>query len=123
MVGTPFLPAALVLAALPVHAQETQQSGTTAAQYAQHLQSAVGREFDGGIVVRAVTAEQNTLVIAVDGPAGWRKALTPETISAGLVQGFCQEAASFFDSGVTMRVDSLQDGAAPQKGSLVTRCP
>lgn len=106
--------------AAPAPAQ--QQAKPTAADFAKNMQGAVGQTFEGGIVIKAITSEANTLVLTVDGPAGWRVALSPEEISTALVGGFCSTAPQFFSSGVTMRVDSL-DSDKLLKGPLMAKCP
>ena len=63
-----------------------------------------------------------TLVLTVDGPKGWRAGLSPADISNALVGGFCGTAPQFFETGVSMRVDSFDD-AKLAKGPVVTTCP
>ncbi|MDG2534332.1 hypothetical protein P6144_11780 [Sphingomonas sp. HITSZ_GF] len=116
---------ALVAApALPAAAQTAPaaQAQPTAADFAKNMQGAVGQTFEGGITLKAIAAEGNTLVLTVDGPAGWRTQLTPADISTALVGGFCGTAPQFFTTGVSMRVDSL-DGGKLLKGPVVTQCP
>lgn len=120
LVATPALPAAAQTASAP--AAPAAQAKPTAADFAKNMQGAVGQTFEGGIVLKAITAEANTLVLTVDGPKGWRTGLTPADISTALVGGFCSTAPQFFTTGVTMRVDSL-DGGKLAKGPLVTTCP
>lgn len=120
LVATPALPAAAqAVQAAPAPAP---QAKPTAADFAKNMQGAVGQTFEGGIVLKAITAEANTLVLTVDGPKGWRTGLTPADISTALVGGFCGTAPQFFDTGVSMRVDSLDD-AKLAKGPVVTTCP
>jgi len=121
----PFVLALALVAApaLPSAAQTAPaQSTPTAADFAKNMQGAVGQTFEGGITLKAIAAEANTLVLTVDGPAGWRTDLTPEAISTALVGGFCTTAPKFFDTGVTMRVDSLESGKL-LKGPVVAKCP
>jgi hypothetical protein len=122
-----FLAVALVAApALPAAAQTTPapapQTKMTAADFAKNMQGAIGQTFEGGIILKNITSEANTLVLTVDGPAGWRTGLTPADISTALVGGFCGTAPQFFTTGVAMRVDSLDAGKLI-KGPLVTKCP
>ena len=115
--------AAVAMSAAPAAAQQAPpQSQTLAAQYAQGMQSLVGKKFEGDITIQGIAAEANTLVIAIDGPKGWRAQLSPAEISGALVEGFCGTAPQFFTNGVTMRIDSL-DGGELQKGPLVSSCP
>lgn len=117
LVAVPALPAAAQTAPAPA-----AQAKPTAADFAKNMQGAVGQTFEGGIVLKNITSEANTLVLAVDGPAGWRTQLTPADISTALVGGFCGTAPQFFTTGVSMRVDSL-DGGKLLKGPVVTTCP
>ncbi len=117
LTAAPALPAAAQTAPAPA-----AQAKPTAADFAKNMQGAVGQTFEGGIVLKAIAAEANTLVLTVDGPAGWRTQLTPADISTALVGGFCGTAPQFFDTGVSMRVDSL-DGGKLAKGPVVTTCP
>jgi len=116
-VVAPALPAAAQTAPAPA-----AQAKPTAADFAKNMQGAVGQTFEGGITLKAITAEANTLVLTVDGPKGWRTGLTPADISTALVGGFCGTAPQFFDTGVSMRVDSFDD-AKLAKGPVVTKCP
>lgn len=115
--ATPVLPAAAQTAPAPA-----AQAKPTAADFAKNMQGAVGQTFEGGIVLKAITAEANTLVLTVDGPKGWRAGLSPADISTALVGGFCGTAPQFFETGVSMRVDSFDD-AKLAKGPVVTTCP
>lgn len=117
LVAAPALPAAAQTAPAPA-----AQAKPTAADFAKNMQGAIGQTFEGGIILKNITSEANTLVLTVDGPAGWRTTLTPADISTALVGGFCGTAPQFFDTGVSMRVDSL-DGGKLAKGPLVTTCP
>jgi hypothetical protein len=117
LVAAPALPAAAQTAPAPA-----AQAKPTAADFAKNMQGAIGQTFEGGIVLKNITSEANTLVLTVDGPAGWRTTLTPADISTALVGGFCGTAPQFFDTGVSMRVDSL-DGGKLAKGPTVTTCP
>lgn len=94
----------------------------TAADFARNMQGAVGQVLQDGFTLKNITNEENTLVLVVDGNAGWREGLTPQDISASLVYGFCESAPNFFTTGVTMRVDSLDAGTLI-KGPLVNECP
>jgi hypothetical protein len=117
LAAAPALPAVAQTAPAPA-----AQAKPTATDFAKNMQGAVGQTFEGGIILKAITAEANTLVLTVDGPAGWRAELNPTEISTALVGGFCGTAPQFFDTGVSMRVDSL-DGGKLLKGPVVTTCP
>jgi hypothetical protein len=92
--------------------------------FAQELQAQVGRRF-GPLTLRAVRAEENELVVTLDGAAGWRAGMPSSTLTALVVSGFCSRplAASYFVEGRTMRIDSLEAGAQPVRGASATRCP
>jgi hypothetical protein len=117
LVAVPALPAAAQTAPAPA-----AQAKPTAADFAKNMQGAIGQTFEGGITLKNITSEANTLVLTVDGPAGWRAQLTPADISTALVGGFCGTAPQFFTTGVSMRVDSL-DGGKLLKGPVVNTCP
>lgn len=121
LTAAPALPAAAQTAPAPAPAPAAQAK-PTAADFAKNMQGAVGQTFEGGIVLKNITSEANTLVLTVDGPAGWRTQLSPADISTALVGGFCSTAPQFFSTGVSMRVDSL-DGGKLAKGPTVTTCP
>jgi|GEM_PF-1279514 len=118
----------LLVPAVPAAAQNKAQSPQTtpakptAADLAANMQGAAGQTFDGGIILKTITAEGNILVLTMDGPAGWRSEITPEDISTALVGGFCGPAPEFFSMGIPMRIDSI-DGGKLLKGPLVTKCP
>lgn len=100
-----------------------QQVQVTAAFLAERTQDMVGQEFEGGITIHAIAAEGDILVFTLNGPAGWRAGFTADTISALLINGFCESAPQFFELGVPLRVDSLDGGQGLLKGPLVDRCP
>ena len=95
----------------------------TIGDYVEAMRSTVGMVFEGGIQILAVDAEDNTLVITVTGPDGWRADATPQQVSDALVTGFCETSPEFFRSShIKMRVDSI-DMKAKTKGPVVTDCP
>lgn len=110
--------AAVVLATAPTAASQQP----TAADFARNMQGAIGQTFEGGITIKDITHEEATLVMVVDGPAGWRTGLTPDMVSQALVGGFCTSAPQFFATGVTMRVDSF-DSEVLVQGPVVSECP
>src|SRR6218665_672702 len=121
LAAAPALPAAAQTAPAPTTIPNAPAQ-PTAADFAKNMQGAVGQTFEGGIVLKDITSEGNTLVLTVDGPAGWRTQLTPADISTALVGGFCGTAPQFFTTGVWMRVDTL-DGGKLLKGPIVKSCP
>lgn len=108
--------AAMLLPAVPASAQSAQE-------YAQGLQSLVGSKYEAGLVIQAVTAEQNTLVILIDGPKDFRLGSTAASLSDALLVGLCGSAPTFFDTGITLRVDTTEAHATLLKGPIVAKCP
>lgn len=93
------------------------------AQYAEALQAIVGQRYADGVTIARIFAEDNTLVIVLDGPAGWRDAMTAEQVSSIFVASFCEEPDfDYFVDGNTMRIDTLVAGAAHRPGPLVRAC-
>lgn len=94
-----------------------------AADYARALQAIVGQVYEGGVTIRAIRSEGQTLVIVLDGPSGWRRPYSDTQVSDLFMSGFCTDAPrDFFESGVTIRVDSLDGGRASRRGPLETGC-
>ena len=119
-----FLAAALAVVSIPAAATaQTPKAAPTIGDYVEAMRSTVGMVFEGGIQILAVDAEDNTLVITVTGPDGWRADAPPQQVSDALVTGFCETSPEFFRSShITMRVDSI-DMKAKTKGPVVTDCP
>jgi hypothetical protein len=130
MVGKFWLSAALAFASLAAMAPAAAQSGTTqpapptltAGQIADGLQSMVGKPDDDGFLIQSVTAQGNMLIILFTGPDGWREGVDAGQVSGALVTGFCLEMTTYFDGGLTMRVDSVDRGVT-LTGPVVTSCP
>lgn len=106
--------------AQPGHAT-TPAERTRAA--ASAMQNTVGQELGGGLKVDAIAAEDEVLVIRVDGPAGWRANLGPDQVTAAFAEGMCEEGSSFFDAGMKLRIDTTETGADKKTGSVVASCP
>jgi len=119
-----FLAAALAVVSIPAAATaQAPKAAPTIGDYVAAMRTTIGTVFEGGIQIQAVDAEDNTLVITVTGPDGWRADATPQQVSDALVIGFCETSPEFFRSShITMRVDSI-DTKAKQKGPLVSDCP
>ncbi|MFZ5747235.1 MAG: hypothetical protein ACOY45_06200 [Pseudomonadota bacterium] len=118
-----FMLGAALLVSTPVAARQDASANpaATAAAVAEAMQPNVGQDFGGGITIAKVHADKSTIVIQVSGPNGWTANMSAEQASGYLVQGFCQEAPEFFKSGVSMRVDTIDNGAT-RKGPLVSSC-
>lgn len=114
------LAALLALTAVPASAQPVEP---TTVEYAAAMQNLVGRELEGGIVIAAIAAERETLVIVLDGPAGWRDGFSSEETTGLFMNGFCEDRSfDFFAGGKTLRIDTLEAGGALRPGPLVERC-
>lgn len=130
MVGKFWLSAALAFATPAVMAPAAAQSGATqpappaltAAQLADGLQSLVGKPDSDGFLIQSVTAQGNMLILLFTGPDGWREGVDAGQVSDALVTGFCLEMTTYFDGGLTMRVDSVDRGVT-LTGPVVTSCP
>jgi hypothetical protein len=117
MIKTVLLPLAL-LAAAPALAQ-----APSVADHAAQMQDLVGRRFEAGLTISAIRAERATLVVVLDGPAGWRRTLSDVQITRLLLRGFCESATyDFFTDGKTMRVDSLEGGRRLRRGPVQRSC-
>lgn len=115
-----WMPAAALALALagPANAQALD-----AAAYAEALQPIVGQVYEGGVRISAIHAEQNILVVVVDGPDGWREGLSERQVSALFMDGFCEdEPPDFFSSGLAIRVDSLDGGQDLRRGPPQLGC-
>lgn len=82
----------------------------------------IGQKFEGGIVIHAIAAEDNALVVTVDATEGWSGMRDQATDL--LLGGLCTAptAAVFFQSAV-LRVDTLDRGADLRQGVPVNHCP
>jgi hypothetical protein len=95
----------------------------TPAQFAEALQGVVGQRFEGGVTIARVFAEGRTLVIVLDGPAGWRDAMDAGQVSALFTGSFCEDADfDYFVDGNTLRVDTMVAGAAGRPGPIIRAC-
>lgn len=93
-------------------------------QIAGALQGMVGKQPDSQFTITAITAEFETLVVKVDGPKAWRAGKTPAQLSGAFLNGYCSKAASTFDTGMKLRVDTTEDGGAQLwQGPTIDRCP
>jgi hypothetical protein len=102
------------------------QRNPSAEDYASGLQSFVGRDLGYGVRSTAVTAEGDILVIAVDGPAGWRgRNGGVRLLEADFFIGFCEGDRpddSVFDGRFGVRIDTTEEGRDLIRGRVVTAC-
>ena len=94
------------------------------ARMAEGLQGLVGKQSDSPFVITAIKAEGETLVIKVEGQPGWRQDKSAEDLSGAFVEGFCSKAATLFDNGMKLRVDTSESGGAKLwTGPTIDHCP
>jgi len=111
----------LAASAMPAAAQSTLMPP---GELVKGMQALVGQKFEGGIIISAVTSENNTIVFVFDGPAQWRQALTAQEFSDAFIKGFCADSTHFFADGFTLRIDTKEQGATDVRpGPVVDRCP
>ena len=96
----------------------------TAADYAARTQYLVGQSY-GPMHVRSVAAENNSVVITVDGPPGWRQNMPSYAMTAHFIDGFCHDgkAAGYFAEGRSLRFDTVEEGRYPIHGATLDHCP
>jgi hypothetical protein len=94
-----------------------------AADFARRAQHLVGHK-NGPLVIDSVTAQDNVLVITVDGPENWRGGYSSYMLTAPFLDGFCRssEAKGYFEDGRRLRVDTVEAGRRPIQGGPVSRC-
>ncbi len=118
-----FMAAASVALFAPAAAFATPASDL-AANMASALQGLVGKQPDSPFTITSIKADSETLVISVDGESGWREDKSAADLSAAFVGGFCTKAASMFDSGMKLRVDTSENGGDKLwTGPTVDHCP
>ena len=111
---------ALALAAQAAPAPVT----LTPAQFAEAISGMVGQSYEGGVTIAGIHAEGHTLVILLDGPAGWRASASAGQVPAHLVTSFCEDRDfEYFTGGNRMRVDTEEGGAALHAGPVISACP
>lgn len=92
-------------------------------QFAEALQTIVGQRYEGGVTITRIFAEDRTLIIVLDGPAGWREAMTAEQVSEIFSSSFCEDSDfNYFVNDNTMRVDTTEGGDASRAGPIVREC-
>ncbi|HTN15314.1 MAG TPA: hypothetical protein VL094_10965 [Sphingomonadaceae bacterium] len=105
------------------HALQAQSVADQAAELVQWIQGLVGSDYGGGVVIKAIRAEGEIVVIRIDGPENWRGDVTASEISYALLTGLCSTAPTFFDSGIKLRVDTTEIDAKPIPSPVETACP
>ncbi|HYI47184.1 MAG TPA: hypothetical protein VEX35_01855 [Allosphingosinicella sp.] len=113
--------AALLLGSQPQAAQAPEQS---VAGFAAHLQRGLPQGFDGFRLV-AARAEGSLLVFTADGGRGWRQRKSNAELTREIMEGFCSDGRNFLTTlnGGGIRVDTLEDGSALERGAVMSDCP
>ena len=101
-----------------------RRSGSGADRYAREFQHMVGRSY-GPLQLKSIEADGNVLVFTLDGPEGWRRGTPSYAITAYFLEGFCKgrEASTYLAAGRTLRLDTLEAGKSPIRGTPVQHCP
>ena len=110
-----------LMIAAPVIASQTSEY---VAQMVDALQFMVGKQEDSDFTIVSIKAEDEVLVLRVDGPKDWRRDKSAEELSELFVSGFCEEGAELFEKGVKIRVETTEDGGSGLKvGPNSDHCP
>ena len=114
----PILALALAAQAAP------EPVAVTPAQFAQAIQGVVGQTYEGGVSIARIYAEDQTVVIVLDGPAGWRNTSSAGEVSSLFIGSFCENRDfEYFVHGNLMRVDTSEARAAIRTGPVIRACP
>jgi hypothetical protein len=110
--------------ATPPPAATPPPPGRSVAGFAAFLQEDLPHRFDGYNAVSA-RAEDNLLVLTMDGRAGWRRRKSNEELTRETMRGFCGPEGNFLATvgGGSLRVDTLEDGANLERGTVMSECP
>ena len=124
MIDTLLLALALAAQAAPAAHGAPEPIAVTPAQFAQAIQGVVGQTYEGGVTIRRIYAEGQTVVIVLDGPPGWRNVGSTAQISDIFMGSFCEDRDfEYFVHGNAMRIDTSEGGGAPRAGPLIHACP
>ena len=99
------------------------EASDLASQLATSLQSMVGEDQGNGLTVAVIRAEDETLVIEIDGPAAWRSNRDPKYLNDLFLGGFCKNAAFVFERGMKLRLDTTEAAANKLAGPINDHCP
>ena len=117
---------ALLFAAQPPAAEPpaTPAPGRSVAGFAAFLQEDLPHRFSGYTAVSA-RAEDNLLVLTMDGRRGWRRRKSNDELTRETMSGFCGPEGNFLATvgGGSLRVDTLEDGANLERGTVMSECP
>jgi hypothetical protein len=111
-------------AGAPPATQSPPAPGRSVAGFAAFLQEDLPHRFDGYTAVSA-RAEDNLLVLTMDGRRGWRQRKSNEEVTRETMRGFCGPEGNFLATvgGGSLRVDTLEDGANLERGAVMSDCP
>lgn len=110
-----------LITAAPVIASQTSEF---VAQMVDALQFMVGKQEDTNFTIVSIKAEDEVLVLRVDGPKGWRRDKSAEELSDLFINGFCEKGAELFEKGVKIRVETTEDsGSGLMVGPNSDHCP
>jgi hypothetical protein len=113
----------IVVLALALAAQAPEPVAITPSQFAQAIQGVVGQTYEGGVTITRIYAEDPTIIIVLDGPAGWRTGSASE-VSEIFLNSFCEgRDFEYFVNGNAMRVDTTEAGVAVRPGPVIRACP
>lgn len=114
---------ALLLSLVQGSEAMASEASDLASQLASSLQSMVGQDQGDGLTVAAIRAEDETLVIEIDGPAAWRSNRDPKVLNDAFLTGFCKKAAFIFERGMKLRLDTTEAGGNKLSGPIDDHCP
>lgn len=116
--------ALLFAAQPPATTQSPPPPGRSVAGFAAYLQEDLPHRFSGYTAVSA-RAEDNLLVLTMDGRRGWRRRKSNEELTRETMSGFCGPEGNFLATvgGGSLRVDTLEDGANLERGNVMSECP
>ena len=100
-------------------------TGLTTEALASAMQPTVGRDMDGVAVV-SIRAEGETVVIVMDGVAGWREGTTTEMLNGAFLSNFCDLRTGnnpYFNGTQAVRIDTREAGRGLIRGNPITTCP
>lgn len=118
MIIIPVLAMALASQAAP------EPVAVTPAEFARAIQGVVGQSYEGGVTIARIYAEDQTVVILLDGPAGWRSAASAGEVSNLFIGSFCENRDfEYFVHGNLMRVDTSEAHVAIRAGPVIRTCP
>lgn len=110
-----------LMIAAPVVASQTSEYVT---QMADALQFMVGKQDGSEFTVVSIKADDEVLVLRVDGPKGWRRDKSAEDLSELFITGFCEKGSELFEKGIKIRVETTEDsGSGLMVGPNSDHCP